>query len=163
MNRLAARLIRGALAGLAASTVQVMVGKAEEILLPLRRDEDADIAPRMVGKVAENVGVGTTKATRWTLGTLFHFGYGMLWGMGYAAVVEKIEEKQPVHPLVGGTLLGSIIYGITFPNWGGAVKTRTERPTHMRSRGMQVVTWSVAFTYGICTGLFYGRPGSRRR
>lgn len=162
MNKLAARLIRGALAGLAASTVQVMVGKAEEILLPLRRDEDAHIAPRLVGKVAENVGVETTKATRWTLGTLFHFGYGMLWGAGYAAAVEKIEAKQPVHPLAGGTLLGLIIYGITFPNWGGAVKTRTERPTHQRSLGMQMITWSVALTYGVCTGLFYGRPRGRR-
>lgn len=158
MDKWAARLLRGAVAGLAASTVQVIIGKLEEKLLPLPPHEDADIAPRLVGKVAENAGIETTKATRWTLGTLFHFGYGALWGMGYAATVEKISEKRPVDPLLGGTLLGTLIYVITFPNWGGAVKTRTERPPEQRSPGFHLITWSVALTYGIATGLFYGRP-----
>ena len=103
MNKWAALLVRGALAGLAASTVQVIVGKAEEILLPLRRDEDADIAPRLVGTSCRKCGLETTNASRWTLGTLFHFGYGaMVWGMGYAASGRKTCGEEAAGTPAGG-------------------------------------------------------------
>lgn len=141
-------LARGALAGMAATVVQTAIGKSEELLL-LPPGEDSDIAPRLVERLGEAVGAEPSIPAKWVLGTLFHFGYGAFWGMGYAV----LREHRPVHPVVGGALLGGLIYAVTFPRWGGAVQTGTERQPARRSNGMEVVAASVCLSYGVVAAL----------
>lgn len=143
-GRVLPTLARGALAGVAATTVQTLVGKGEEMLL-LPPREDADIAPRLVKRLGEAIGVEPSNPTKWALGTAFHFGYGAFWGMTYAA----LRERRPLHPVVGGALLGGLIYAVTFPRWGGAVQTGTERRPGRRSDGMEVVAASVCLSFGV--------------
>lgn len=72
-------LAKGVCAGFTAASVQVMVGKAEDILfLPL--GEDADLAPRLVERLGGQSGHDPSETEKWTLGTVFHHGYGALWG-----------------------------------------------------------------------------------
>lgn len=143
-------LVRGSAAGLGASVVQVMIGKAEEIVL-LSPGEDSNIAPRLMARLAEDVGKDLSENETWALGTAFHLCYSAFWGAAYATA----RERYPVPPLVGGGLLGALIYGITFPRWGGAVQTDTERPPEARSDEMTVVAVSVALGFGITTAYFY--------
>lgn len=137
---------RGSAAGVLASVVQVAVGAAETALF-LPPHEDANIAPRLVDRMARDLGRELSLEAEWVLGTLFHFGYGAAWGAIYGLVEERLEP----HPLVGGGALGALIYAITFPRWGGAVQTQVERPPEARTRRMTFVAASVAMTYGIAT------------
>ena len=151
MNRsVSGTLVRGAIAGAAASVPQAAIGKAEEILF-LPPGEDANIAPRLLDRLAGMFGDNPSRQEEWMMGTVFHVLYGAGWGAAYAVATERLR----LPPLIGGSLLGGLIYGITFPRWGGAVLTRTERPPGLRSRRMTVVAWSVAMGYGIATGLIY--------
>lgn len=145
---LASTLARGAAAGVGAAVIQAAIGKTEEKLL-LPPWEDADIAPRLMERLGEMAGVEIDDATKWVLGTVFHFGYGAAWGMLYAAATEK----RRVNPLLGGLALGGLIYAITFPRWGGAVQTGTERPPEARTREMELVAASVTSGFGVSTAL----------
>jgi hypothetical protein len=143
--------VLGAAAGVLASVVQAAIGKTEEKLM-LPPWEDSNIAPRLVDRVLRHAGVDDPSlATEWILGTGYHVAYGAAWGAAYAAV----RERHPVRPLVGGALLGGLIYGITFPSWGGAVQTDTERPPARRSRGMELVAVSVTLGFGWATAFAY--------
>jgi hypothetical protein len=124
-------LLLGAVAGLVGTLVQTAMGKTEEKLF-LPPWEDSNIAPRLVDRVLNRLGVDPSLATEWALGTAYHLNYGAMWGVGYAAV----RERREIHPAVGGTLLGTLIYGATFTPWGGAVQTDTERPPRRRTRRM---------------------------
>lgn len=148
----AGRLARGVAAGVAASVVQAAIGKTEEIAF-LPPWEDANFAPRLVSRLAGRMGVDSSATENWAIGTLFHLGYAAWWGGLYAISRERI----PLRPVPGGLLLGGLIYGITFPSWGGAVQTGTERPPEQRTWRMDVVTVSVAFGFGFCTSLLYER------
>lgn len=138
--------LRGAAAGLAASVVQSAVGATESLLL-LPEDEDANIAPRLIDRLARDVGKEMPLEAEWLLGTLFHLGYGATWGTLYGIADDNLD----IHPLVGGTLLGGVIYAITFPDWGAAVQTQVERSPHRRTRRMTLVAASVALTFGLAT------------
>ena len=146
MNVNTTALLRGAIAGTVASTVQAAIGASESALfLPER--EDANIAPRLMDRLARDFGEDLPLEVEWILGTLFHFGYGVTWGMLYALLEEEVE----LHPALGGTALGALIYGITFPRWGAAVQTDVERPPEARTRRMTFVAASVALTFGLTT------------
>lgn len=145
-------ILRGAAAGVTVSLVQAVIGKAEEKLL-LPPWENTNIAPRFMARLAADLGQTLSPVERWTLGTGFHLGYGAFWGASYAL----IRERYPVHPVVGGTLLGGLIYFITFPRWGGAVQTQTERPPEERTSRMTFVAASVTLGFGILTALLYER------
>lgn len=150
---------RGIAAGLVAGTVQVLVGKAEEWLM-LPPWEDADIAPRFVHRlVLRYFGVDMNPPARWVLGTAYHYAYGAAWGALYGIARERFRFA----PLAGGLALGGIIYGITFPRWGSAVQSGTERPPSQRTAGMEVVAVSVALTFGIATALAYEGMARHRR
>ena len=150
-------LLRGAAAGVAASVVQAAIGKAEDLAF-LPPHESADIAPRLVDRLAKKAGLEPERSTEWVLGTVFHVGYGAAWGMAYGLAQERLR----LEPAVGGLLLGGLIYGITFPTWGGAVQTDTERPPEARTKRMEAVAVSVAFGFGLATALIYGELARER-
>lgn len=145
-------LLAGVAAGLLASVIQVAIGKTEDLAF-LPEWEDSNIAPRLVDRLARDLGEDLSPTAEWTLGTAFHLGYGAFWGASYAAA----RERTGVDPLVGGTALGALIWGITFPRWGGAVQTQTERPPEQRTWRMEVVLASVALGFGLSTSLLYER------
>ncbi|MFO7259983.1 MAG: hypothetical protein DIU52_002430 [bacterium] len=146
----------GAAAGLLASVVQVVVGKTEQWLF-LPRGETPDFAPRLVDRAFQRVSGRASAPVKWALGTVFHLCYGALWGATYGAVQRRLR----LHPLLAGAALGLLIYGITFPRWGAAVRLGVERPPHARTRRMTAVAASVAMTYGLAVGAFYRRLAGR--
>lgn len=141
-------LARGALAGVVGAAVQALVGKLEERAF-LPRDGDADLAPRLAERLAERVGYDTSEAEKWVLGAGFHYGYGAAWGMAYAAA----DRRLPLHPVIGGSVLGGIIYAITFPRWGGAVQLDVVDPPGQREAAMTAFGWSAAMAFGLTTSL----------
>lgn len=151
-------LLAGAAAGVIASSVQAAVGKTGDLaLLPPR--EDMDLAPILVGRMADAADTEVSDATRWVLGTGFHYGYGAFWGAGYAAV----HSRTQVPPVVGGLALGGLIYAITFPRWGGAVQTRTVPAPEERTGRMELVLAAVTSVFGLTVSFAYEslRPRDR--
>jgi len=147
---------RGVEAGLLASVPQVLLAKAEERLV-MRHGEDADIGPRFVERLARLQRWRLREDTKWLAASAFHFGYATMWGALYALAYRKWRP----HPLTGGTALGTLIYAITFPHWGGAVLSGTERPPHKRSWRQELVLATAALTFGVGTALLYGRGPAR--
>jgi hypothetical protein len=143
-------LLRGAVAGVAASVVQAAVGASESAgFVP--DGENANIAPRLMARLAARGGGSLTTTERWTLGTAYHLAYGAGWGGLYALA----RERFGAHPVIGGAALGGAIYGITFPRWGGAVLLDVERPPGARSPEMEVVLASVTLSFGLATAAIY--------
>jgi len=139
-------ILRGATAGLVGTLVQTTVGATESALI-LPEHEDANIAPRLMDRIARRFGEDLPLELEWLLGTAFHFGYGITWGTLYALLEEKVE----MHPVAGGAAMGALIYAITFPRWGGAIQTDVERPPEVRTRRMTFVAASVALSFGVAT------------
>lgn len=143
-------LAAGAAAGTLAAAVQAMAGKAyERGMLP--RGEDSDVAPRLVHRISEEAGHDASRAEAWVAGTLFHFGYGGFWGAMYGLA----RERWRVPPTAGGAALGAWIYLITFPRWGGAVRTGTVAPAGVRSERMTGFAVLVTATFGLATAAAY--------
>jgi hypothetical protein len=161
-HHLFAATARGAAAGMIASVVQAAVGALESATF-VPDGENANIAPRLMARLADGVGGSLNAVERWTLGTAYHVLYGAGWGAAYALV----RERTSVPPLIGGALLGATIYTITFPRYGGAVLLDVEREPGERSREMEVVLASVTASFGLTVAAVYerlrGRPMSRRR
>ena len=149
---------RGIEAGLLASVPQVLLPQLEERLL-LAPGEDANIGPRFIERLAHLTRRPLREDTKWLAASAFHFGYASFWGAAYALAFRRWRP----HPLVGGTLLSALVYGLAFPHWGGAVLTGTERPPHRRSWREELVLATAALTFGLLTALVYGRPPARRR
>lgn len=138
--------LRGAAAGMVGSLVQAAVGATESALV-LPDAEDANVAPRLMDRLARHLGEELPLEAEWALGTLFHFGYGAAWGILYALAEDELEMS----PAVGGAAMGGLIYAITFSRWGGAVRTGVERHPERRTRRMTFVAASIAMTFGLTT------------
>ncbi len=145
----------GAVAGIVAGTVQVALGKAEEVLL-LPPGEDANIAPRFVQRLAEGLGSSLPHPARWVLGTLFHYGYSAAWGALYALLVAFLPPRRRPPPLLGGAALGGVLWALAFSPVGAAVQTGTERSPRRRPWYEAALTWSVALVYGLVTAVLVG-------
>lgn len=156
-SRTLAVLRRGIEAGMLAGVPQVVLAKAEEYLVLGDADEDADIGPRLVERLADRAGKRLPEDMKWLAASAFHWGYAAAWGALYAL----LYERRPVHPLVGGAVLASFIWSITFTDWGAAVRTQTERRPRERSWGKELVLATAAGAFGLTTALLYGR-GPRR-
>lgn len=143
-------LLKGSGAGVAAALLQAVAGKAYDVVL-LPPGEDSHLAPRLVDRVGRAVGIRPTEPEEWALGTAFHLGYGAFWGAAYAAA----RERTSVDPWVGGAVLGGLIYAITFPRWGGAVRTHTVRAPERRTARMTAFGAVVTAVFGITTALAY--------
>jgi hypothetical protein len=151
-----AALRRGIEVGLIASVPQVLGTHIEERLLGLP-EGSANIGPRFIQRLGEMTSQRLSEEIRWLGAAAFHFSYSASWGAIYALAYER----RPVRPEVGGLILSGLIYAVTFPNWGIATKTRTERPHRRRSWRRELLLLSPPLIFGMGTALLYGR-GPRR-
>lgn len=147
-----AALRRGVEVGLVASVPQVLGTHLEERLLDLPQGS-ANIGPRFIRQLGKMARKRLSEEIRWLGAAGFHFGYAAWWGAVYALAYEK----RPVHPAVGGLLLSGLIYGFTFPNWGMATRTRTERAPKRRSWRRELFLLAPPLIFGLGTALLYGR------
>ena len=145
----------GAVAGIVAGTVQVALGKAEDVLL-LPPGEDANIAPRFVQRLAERLGTSLPHPARWILGTLFHYGYSAAWGVLYALLMAFLPPRRRPPPLLGGAALGGLLWALAFSPGGAAVRSGTESSPRHRPWYKDALTWSVALAYGLVTAVLVG-------
>lgn len=144
-------LRRGVEAAMVASVPQVLIAKLEEHLF--LDGESADLGLHLIEALGRRFRRRVPEDLKWLAASAFHFGYAAAWGGAYAL----LYERKPVSPLLGGLLLGGVIYGVTFPPWGGAVLLGSEEPPKRRSARMELVMSSAAFTFGFGTALLYGR------
>ena len=90
----------------------------------------------------------------WLLAGVFHFEYAALWGAVYALPVERLGPRR-VPPLLGGALLGGVIYAAAFSPLGAATRTRAERPTEQRPLRETVVHWLAALSFALTNAIAY--------
>jgi hypothetical protein len=147
-----ASLRRGMEAGLIASVPQVLGTHLEEKLLDLPQGS-ANIGPQFVQRLGEMVRKKLSEEVRWLGASAFHFGYAALWGALYALAYKK----RPLPPALGGLLLSTAIYAVTFPRWGGATRTRTTPPPEWRDWRMELLLITPPLIFGMGTALLYGR------
>ena len=150
MAKLGAAIVTGVGVGLVAGVPQVVLTQAEARLLGMP-DEHADIGPRFVQRVSEDLGERPSGPVRWALAAAFHFGYAACWGALYAVV----QAWRPSQPHVGGPLLGALIYALAFSPWGAATQTDTERPPHARTLRETMLHWTAALSFGLVTAYLY--------
>ena len=147
----------GLVAGTLASGVQTLVGwTIDQTLLP--RGQDNNIAPRFVDRSARQVGLRPPPAVDWILGTLFHFGYGMVWGVAFGLV--RCWSRVPSLALGGG--LGGLLYLLAFSRIGIGTKTGTEQQPERRPWQKQVSLVSVAVAYALSLPLIFDRLQRRQ-
>lgn len=115
MGSYAAVATRGAVAGILGSVVQAGVGLAlDRLLLPPRQHNK--IAPRLIKRLAQWTGRRGSAPRDWTLGTLFHLGYGAGWG-ALLSVARRLTGAGPA-PL--GAVGAALIYLAAFSSRGPA-------------------------------------------
>ncbi|HEY3108264.1 MAG TPA: hypothetical protein VGL23_05895, partial [Chloroflexota bacterium] len=121
MSETSAAITRGVAAGLFAGVPQVLIAQAIEKPLGLP-SEKADIGPRFVKRVGEQLDEPLPPAAHWGLAALFHFGYAAGWGALYGLVDRLLRPP----PAVAGPILGAVIYAAAFSPWGVGTQTGTE-------------------------------------
>jgi hypothetical protein len=137
---------RGAAAGAAGSVVQTGIGLAlDRLLLPPKQHNN--IAPRLVKRLAQWTGRGKNRPRDWTIGTLFHLGYGVGWG----AFLGVARRRTQLPPLPLGTFTGGLIYLLAFSKRGVGTVTATEPPPHNRNWRKEASLVSVAWGYALVT------------
>jgi hypothetical protein len=150
--KVALTITRGVTAGWIAGIPQVLVAQAGGRLLGIR--ERADIGPRFIGRAAEHAGRPLSTPMHWLVGGVFHFEYAAMWGTVYALPVERLGPRR-VPPLLGGALLGGVIYTAAFSPLGAATRTGAERPTEQRSVRETVVHCLAALSFALTTAFTY--------
>ena len=140
----------GAVAGVIASVVQVLVGFALDALVLPRRQHN-NIAPRFIKRLFQLGGRGQHPVRDWTLGTLFHFGYGVGWGAAFG--LARRWSGIPSALLGVGT--GFLIYVLAFSGVGVGTKTRTEPHPRRRNWPKQISLIAVAWTFALTTAAVY--------
>jgi hypothetical protein len=146
----------GVVAGVIGSTIQVTVGLLiDKFLLP--REHDNNIAPRFITRIFQKKGDPPNLVRDWTLGTLFHFGYGVGWGSLFGLVRRWSGISSP---LIGGAM-GLLIYLLAFSRIGAGTKTGTEVHPGRRDWRKQLSLLAVAWTYSMSTAVIYDRLARR--
>ncbi len=145
-------ITRGVAAGWVAGIPQVLVTQIEGQLLGRR--ERADVGPRFIARAAQHEGRPLPPAIQWLLAGVFHFEYAALWGALYALAVEPLGPRR-VPPLLGGSLLGVVIYTAAFSPLGGATRTGAERPLEKRRPHEMLLHSSAALSFGLMNAFAY--------
>lgn len=109
----------------------------------LPRGHDNNIAPRLVERNAEHFGYAAQPVRDWSLGTVFHVGYGMGWGVLMGVAQQRLRLPWPLL----GTLAGALIYTAAFSRIGAGTLTGTEKPPEERPWRKQVSLVTVALTF----------------
>jgi hypothetical protein len=145
---------RGAVAGVLGSIVQAGVGLAlDRFLLPPKQHNN--IAPRLVKRLAQWTGRRGNAPRDWTLGTLFHIGYGLGWGAVFG--IARRWSEIPSLPL--SALTGGLIYLLAFSSRGVGTLTLTEPPPRARGWRKQVSLVAVALAFAFTTAFVDDRIG----
>jgi hypothetical protein len=140
----------GAAAGLVGSVIQVLVGLLlDRFVLPPRQHNN--IAPRFVKRLSQLRGKPAHPRRDWTLGTLFHLGYGIGWGCAFG--LARRWSGIP-SPLLGGAT-GLLIYLLAFSGVGVGTWTRTEQHPRRRSWRKQISLVVIAWTFALSTAIVY--------
>jgi hypothetical protein len=114
--------------------------------LATRRRERTDIAPRLVQRLAERLGQSPGRPTRWSLATVFHFGYAIFWGVLYTLVrASRVGGQAPWW--LTGTALGGTIYTLAFSRIGGGTLLGSERPPARREDRERLIQFTSAFSF----------------
>ena len=139
-------MARGALLGNFAGVVQVVVSQI--VGIATGRRERTDIAPRLVERTAERLGTSLSRAPRWTLATVFHFGYATGWGVLYALVRESRRGRR-VPTWLLGSLFGGAIYAVAFSRFGAGTRVGSERHPDRREWRELVIQWASALSFAL--------------
>jgi hypothetical protein len=150
--KLVLAVTRGVAAGWVAGIPQVLVAQAEGLVVGARHG--ADIGPRFIKTAAQHEGRPMSHPVRWMLAGVFHFEYAALWGALYALALEPLGPRR-VPPLLGGGVLGAVIYTAAFSEVGGATQTGAERPPEQRRPHEGLMHWSAALSFGLTNALVY--------
>jgi hypothetical protein len=140
----------GVTAGLLAGLPQVFVTQVVEKPLGLP-DDKADVGPRLVGRLAKEMGTSVEPEMRWALAALFHFGYAAGWGGLYALVDRWLRPK----PLIGAAAMAGLIYLAAFSRWGGGTRTGTEPHPDRRPVRDAVLQWTAALSFSVPAVFIY--------
>jgi hypothetical protein len=146
------RAVLGSAAGLFAGIPQVLAAQAVGGLAGDR--SQADVGPRFVQRAAWLFRRSPSRPQRWSLATLFHFGYAAGWGAAYGPVVGAAGAER-VPPLLAGGLLGTFIYGVAFSRFGAGTRTFTERHPDRRNEREWAVLLTSAFSYALVLAYSY--------
>lgn len=139
---------RGAIAGILGSTSQIAVGFAlDKLLLPPRQHNN--IAPRLIKRLGQWTGRQGNAPRDWTLGTLFHVGYGVAWG----TALSLGRKATGAPPLVTGAVGSALIYAAAFSSRGVGTLSLTEPPSSARGWRKQVSLVAVASTFAMATAV----------
>ena len=144
--------IAGAGAGTLASIVQVLVGWLIDWLF-LPPGHDNNIAPRLVDRSVRKAGGRPNPVLSWLLGTGFHLGYGVSWGIAYGLL--RRWSRAPV-PLLTAFVTW-LIYLVGFSGIGVGTHTGTEQHPDRRPWQKQVSLVAVDLTFTISLALLFDR------
>ncbi len=148
---------RGAVAGVLGSVVQVGVGLAlDRFLLPPKQHNN--IAPRLVKRLAQWTGRRGSAPRDWSLGTLFHLGYGAGWG----ALLGLGRHSTGAGPLSLGGVGGTLVYLAAFSPGGVGTLTRTEPPPRARGWRKQASLVAVSSAFALSTAFLDHRLARRK-
>lgn len=143
---------RGVTAGWIAGIPQVALAQLVGQLLGVR--ERADIGPRFVRSAATHAGSHLSTPMHWLLGAVFHFEYAAMWGALYGLLVDWRGHRR-VSPLLGGAVLGGLVYLAAFSPLGAATRTGAERQPGRRDPRETVLHWQSALVFGLTNALTY--------
>jgi hypothetical protein len=138
--------------------VQVLVGALlDRLVLPPRQHNN--IAPRLVKRLFQKQGKRPHAVRDWSLGTVFHFGYGIGWG----AVFGLVQRWSGLPAPLLGLGMGGLLYLLAFSRIGVGTKTDTEQQPERRSWRKQLSLVAVAWGYALATTGIYSLLEDRRR
>ncbi len=146
----------GAVAGVLGTIVQTGVGLAfDKLLLPPKQHNN--IAPRLIKRLAQWTGRRGNAPRDWSLGTLFHLGYGAGWG----ALLGLTRHVAGVGPMPLGSIGGALVYLSAFSPKGVGTLTLTEPPPRARGWRKQVSLVAVSSAFALSTAFFDDRLAHR--
>ena len=140
----------GATAGLIAAITQVLIGLLlDKYLLPPRQHNN--IAPRLIKRLFQQQGRPSQPVRDWSLGTLFHFAYGLSWGCAFGLVRRWLAIPSTIL----GAVFGLIMYMLAFSGIGVGTRMQMERQPRQRGWKKQISLVAIISTFAITLAATY--------